>query len=213
MTAARIPDALTVHQLLGRIVYFHVLLIAPELPGTGMTSAPGPVCCNHRFPRPLSLATALKGSAWGALAEVATELPDSHRPCPHASETCCATCRIASAASALGRGWAATEHRAYHQSDPDARLVDGCGRAAADRMGRVFAAQHGTSCTVLDRLAAEPPATASLPGVDELPLTGELLALWADPAATTQAPVASWLNHCTGLGDVRRVLELRRTPS
>ncbi|MFD4371864.1 hypothetical protein [Streptomyces sp. NPDC058486] len=50
--------------------------------------------------------------------------------------------------------------------------------------------------------------------MDELPLTGELLALWADPAVTTRTPVASWLNHCTGgLGDVRRVRESRRTPS
>ncbi|MEV4197462.1 MULTISPECIES: hypothetical protein [Micromonospora] len=52
-----------------------------------------------------------------------------------------------------------------------------------------------------------------LPGAEELPLTGELLALWDNPNAATHHPVVSWLNHCTGLDDVRRVLETRRTGS
>ncbi|MFD6347786.1 hypothetical protein ACFWF9_24115 [Streptomyces roseolus] len=213
MTTARVPDALTIHQLLGRVVYFHVLFIAPE-PSDTRRAASGPACCNHRASGPQYLTAALEGSAWGALMEIAAELPDSNRPCPHVSDTCCATCRITSAASAVGSRWVATEHRAYHRSDPGLVLVDACGRAAAARLGRVFADQHGVSCAVLDRFAADPPVPASLPGMDELPLTGELLALWADPAVTSHSPVASWLNHCTGgLDDVRRVLESRRTAS
>lgn len=213
MSGERALDELTVHQLLGRIVYFHVLLIAPVLAVAERRPASGPACCHHRAHGSRLRDTTLEGSAWGALLEVAAELPDHHRPCPRTSGACCAACRVASAASAVGSGWAAAEHRAYHQPLPEPGLADACGRAAASRVGRVFAAQHDTLCAALARLTAAPPAPEALPGVDELPLTGELLALWADPAATTQAPVTSWLNHCTGLGDVRRVLESRRTPS
>ncbi|MFJ9239708.1 hypothetical protein ACIRJ3_32575 [Streptomyces anulatus] len=207
MTAA--PDALTIHQLLGRIVYFHALHIAPELPAEP-PARPGPACCNHapapdRRPAPVLPS----GSAWHALLDVATALPSHHRPCPHPTRACCATCRIAAAASAVAGGWAQTEHRAYKRCAPAARLVEDCRTAAADRIARVFAAQHHVACPALDgRTAPEPQ---SLPGLDTLPLTGELLALWADPAATTRNPVASWLNHCTGLADVRRVLDSRRS--
>ncbi|MEU7028951.1 hypothetical protein AB0A60_19950 [Streptomyces sp. NPDC046275] len=213
MRGERVLDELTVHQLLGRIVYFHVLLIAPGLPAADRGPASGPACCRHRTPGSRLRDTTLEGSAWGALLAVAVELPGHHKPCPRKSGTCCPACRVTSAAAAVGSGWAAAEHRAYHQRSPAPGLADACGRAAASRVGRVFAARHATACAALDRLTAEPPAPEALPSVDELPLTGELLALWADPAATTQAPVTSWLNHCTGLGDVRRVLESRRTPS
>ncbi|MGA5215132.1 hypothetical protein ACPCAE_03525 [Streptomyces cinereoruber] len=176
MSGERMLDELTVHQLLGRIVYFHVLLIAPDLPAADRMPASGPACCHHRAHGSRSRETVLAGSAWGALLEVAAELPGHHRPCPHASGTCCAVCRVTSAASAIGSGWAAAEHRAYHRSPPEREFLDACRRAAARRVGSVFAAQHATACAGLDRLTADPPAPA-LPGVDELPLTGELLAL------------------------------------
>ncbi|MFD5768911.1 hypothetical protein ACFWIN_24235 [Streptomyces sp. NPDC127049] len=214
MSGERVLDELTAHQLLGRIVYFHVLLIAPDLPASDRPPVSGPACCRHRTPGSRPPETVLAGSAWGALLEVAAELPGHHRPCLRTPNACCAACRVIAAAAAVGSGWAAAEHRAYHQRSPAAGLLDACGRAAAGRVGRVFAARYATECAALDLLAAEPPAPETLPGVDELPLTGELLALWTDPAATTQAPVVSWLNHCTGgLGDVRRVLESRRNPS
>ncbi|MER5359753.1 hypothetical protein [Streptomyces sp. NPDC002785] len=207
MTTA--PDALTIHQLLGRIVYFHALYIAPELPA-GPPAQHGPVCCNHGSAPGRRPAAALPaGSAWHALVDVATALPSHHRPCPNTAGACCATCRVAAAASAVAGGWALTEHRAYRQGDPTAQLVKDCRSAAADRIARVFAAQHHTACPALGGLAA--PAPQALPDVDTLPLTSELLALWADPAATTRHPVASWLNHCTGLADVRRVLDSRRS--
>ncbi|MEU8708649.1 hypothetical protein [Streptomyces sp. NPDC048565] len=207
MSAA--PDVLTIHQLLGRIVYFHALHIAPALPA-GPPARPGPACCNHapgpgRRPAPALPA----GSAWHALVDVATALPSHHRPCPHPAGACCATCRIAAAASAVAGGWALTEHRAYRQGDPAAWLVEDCRTATADRIARVFSAQHHTACPALDGLTA--PGPHALPSLDTLPLTAELLALWADPAATTRTPVASWLNHCTGLADVRRVLDSRRS--
>ena len=54
-------------------------------------------------------------------------------------------------------------------------------------------------------------AEASLvPDSGELPLTGELLVLWQDPLAAT-SPVVSWLNHCTDLNDIHRVLQQRGT--
>ncbi|WP_330321463.1 hypothetical protein OG927_34475 (plasmid) [Streptomyces clavifer] len=206
MTA--IPDALTIHQLLGRIVYFHALHIAPEQ-RTDLPPQPGPLCCNHHTaPGRRSAAEVLTDLAWNALIEVATALPDHHRPCPSASGNCCATCRVTAAAAAVAGGWATTEHHAYRHGEPPAQLVTDCRNAAADRIAQVFAAQHNAICPALDNFPA--PAPHELPSADTLPLTGELLALWADPAATTRNPVASWLNHCTGLADVRRVLESRR---
>ncbi|MEV4868590.1 hypothetical protein [Streptomyces syringium] len=203
------PDALTVHQLLGRIVYFHALFIGPEQRGDAPPQ-PGSLCCNHHtVPGQRSAAEVLTDSAWAALLEVAAALPAHHRPCPDLSETCCATCRVAAAAAAVAGGWATTEHRAYRHHGPAARLVPDCAAAAAQRIARVFAAQHHAPCPALDGVTV--PAPQVLPGPDTFPLTGELLALWADPAATTRHPVASWLNHCTGLADVRRVLDSKRS--
>ncbi|MFF7702763.1 hypothetical protein [Streptomyces lydicus] len=200
-------DALTIHQLLGRIVYFHALFIEPELrPST--PSAPGPACCNHATaPGQLSVGELLPDSAWGALVEVADTLPAHHRPCPKATGACCATCHVASAATAVAAGWAQTECHSYRQAKPTESFLRDCGHAAAARLGRVFATQHAAHCPALDRLTVP----EALPDTEELPLTGELLALWAEPTATTRHPVASWLNHCTGLDDVCRVLKTRRT--
>ncbi|MFJ9961273.1 hypothetical protein [Streptomyces avermitilis] len=202
-------DALTIHQLLGRIMYFHVLFIEPAhrpSPPPG----PGPACCNHGAS--LGRRTAgelLPDSAWSGLAEVATTVPAHHQRCPKVAGSCCATCCVSAAAAAVAAGWAETECRGYRWADPAETLLRTCGRAAAARLGRVFAAQHAAPCPALDQLTVPEP----LPGVDELPLTGELLVLWANPIATARQPVASWLNHCTGLDDVRRVLETRRSGS
>ncbi|AJC54961.1 hypothetical protein GZL_02370 [Streptomyces sp. 769] len=148
-------------------------------------------------------------SAWAALVEVAATLPAHHQPCPKAAQSCCGTCRVAAAARAVASGWAQTEYRNYQQAEPTETLLHSCGLAAAARFGRVFAAQNAASCGALDRLTVP----EALPGPEQLPLTGELLTLWANPTATTRHPVASWLNHCTGLDDIRRVLEMRRTGS
>lgn len=204
-----VAASLTIHQLLGRIVYFHGLFIEPSL-APSAPSRPGPVCCNHG-PEPDrgTISELLTGSAWAALVEVATTLPAHDHPCPKAKDTCCATCRVVAAAAAVGAGWAITEHRSYQRAEPAETLLRSCQLATAARLGQAFATQHAARCPALDRLA-EPEA---LPGAEELPLTGELLALWASPITDGHRPVASWLNHCTGLDDVRRVLETRRTDS
>ncbi|MFF4363535.1 hypothetical protein [Streptomyces sp. NPDC001604] len=151
----------------------------------------------------------LPDSAWAALIEAAATLPAHHTSCPQTGSGCCATCRVAAASGTVAVGWARTEYRAYQRTDPTETLLRSCARAAAARLGRAFAAQHAVSCPALDQLTVP----EELPSSEELPLTGELLALWANPTDTTRRPVASWLNHCTGLDDVRRVLETRRTGS
>ncbi|MEU1813085.1 hypothetical protein [Micromonospora aurantiaca (nom. illeg.)] len=204
-----VAASLTIHQLLGRIVYFHALFIEPSL-APSAPSRPGPVCCNHG-PEPDrgTISELLTDSAWAALVEVATTLPAHDHPCPKAKDACCATCRVVTAAAAVGAGWARTEHRSYQRAEPAETLLRACELAAAARLGRAFATQHTAWCPALDQLSGPvaPPAT------DELPLTGELLALWANPIADVHRPVTNWLNHCTGLDDVRRVLETRSTES
>lgn len=206
-------DTQTVHQLLGRIVYFHALFIEPAL-RPGPPPEPGPACCNHdvaalRLRRTVD--ELMPDSAWAALGDVAATLPDHHRPCPGATGTCCATCYIASASAAVAAGWAQSEWHGYRRTDAAETLPRVCGDAAAVRLGRVFAAQHDAPCPALDGLAEVLVLREALPGPEQLPLTGELLALWADPTVTTHQPVVSWLNHCTGLDDVRRVLDTRRS--
>lgn len=202
-------DSLTIHQLLGRIVYFHALFIEPDLQPSA-AHKPGPVCCNHGPDSGRStVGELLLNSAWVALVEVAATLPAHQRPCPKSDGTCCATCRVATAAAGIATGWVQTECRSYRRTELTQALLHSCRLAAAVRLGRVFATQHAASCPALDRLTVPEP----LPGAEELPLTGELLALWANPTATTRHPVANWLNHCTSLDDVRRVLETRRTGS
>ncbi|MEU5943108.1 hypothetical protein ABZ807_28980 [Micromonospora sp. NPDC047548] len=204
-----VTASLTIHQLLGRIVYFHALFIEPALLPSAAPQS-GPVCCNHGPDSGRStVGELLTVSAWAALVEVAATLPAHDHPCPKADGGCCATCRVAAVAAAVGAGWAQTEYRGYQRAEPAETLLRSCGLAAAARLGRAFATQHAAWCPALDQLTV----LEALPGAEELPLAGELLALWANPTANIHHPVASWLNHCTGLDDVRRVLETRRTDS
>ena len=206
-------DTQTVHQLLGRIVYFHALFIEPAL-RPDPPPEPGPARCNHGV-QVLGLRRTvdelLCNSAWAALGDVAATLPDHHRPCPDTAGACCATCSITSAAAAVAAGWAQTECHGYRKEDATEALLRVCGDAATVRLGRVFAAQHDAPCPALHGFEEVLAMREELPGPEQLPLTGELLALWADPTVTTHQPVASWLNHCTGLDDVRRVLDTRRS--
>lgn len=209
----RTPDTLTTHQLLGRIVYFHALFIEPALRASP-SPWPGPACCNHSAAAGCpTVDTLLPQSAWAALIEVATAIPAHNRQCPKAAGSCCATCRIASSAAAVAAGWAQTEFRSYQMTSHVERRSRACARTAAARLARVFATQHAVQCLTLQQLTEAAAEPEGLPDVEELPLTGELLALWADPTATTGHPVTSWLNHCTGLDDVRRVLRTRRNGS
>ncbi|MFG1776855.1 hypothetical protein ACGFIG_10550 [Micromonospora sp. NPDC049048] len=204
-----VTDSLTIHQLLGRIVYFHALFIEPLILST-TAHRPGPVCCNHGPSSGRStVGESLTDSAWAALIEVAATLPAHGRSCPMANGACCATCRVVAAAAAVAANWAQTEYCRYQRTEPAETLLRSCSLAAAVRLGRVFATQQAASCPALDQLTV----LEEQPGAEELPLTGELLALWASPTVNTRHPVASWLNHCTDLDDVHRVLETRRTDS
>ncbi|MFB6822661.1 hypothetical protein ACFCXA_13835 [Streptomyces virginiae] len=204
-------DEVTVHQLLGRIAYFHTLFIEPAL---ALAGAPDPnkTCCNHQGPaepRQPEVGTTLANTAWAVLDEIATTLGESLRPCPHFDHRCCATCRIATSGAAIAQAWTATELRFYDRPPAAAPLREACRTAAATRLTRVFAQQYGTNCSALTQ--AETADIGTLPDSDQLPLTGELLALWQDPLAATRSPVVSWLNHCTDLNDIHRVLQQRGT--
>jgi hypothetical protein len=208
MTSA--TNTLTIHQLLGRIVYFHTLFIEPALVSRKNAERAEP-CCNHgTAPGRRTVDELLPGTAWAVLDDVAVTLPAQHHACPASGGGCCVTCRVAGAGATIAAGWAQAERRAYGGALPTETPQRLCGRAAAARMGRAFADQHAAGCPALDRLTADRVEEDLLPRPEELPLTGELLALWTDPTATTRRPVASWLNHCTGLDDVRRVLDTRR---
>ena len=203
-------DEVTVHQLLGRISYFHVLFIEPAL-APAPAAAIGELCCNHRTPpgtvRP-EVDGLLAHTAWAVLDEIAATLGARAGRCPSHGPTCCATCRVAGSATAVVEAWLATEHRAYQRPKPGAPTRQACREAAAARLARVFVHQHHAPCPAAQ--AGETAGSWLLPGTDELPLTGELLALWRDPLAGGGSPVVSWLNHCTDLDDIRRVLDTRR---
>ncbi|MER8091874.1 hypothetical protein [Streptomyces goshikiensis] len=201
-------DAVTIHQLLGRIAYFHTLFIEPVLVSSRQSGA-GEACCNHKdasgYGQP-DVGTVLAGTAWAVLDEIATTVGEHLLLCPDSDlRGCCAVCRVAASGAAIAEAWTVTEHRAYGlplAADP---LLRACRTTAAARLARVFTQQHGASCLGLAQ--AEAPDGGLLPDSIDLPLTGELLALWQDPLAATRSPVVSWLNHCTDLNDIHRVLQ------
>lgn len=199
-------DAVTLHQLLGRIAYFHTLFIEPALTSSRQPVV-GQLCCNHRGTagaRRPEVGAILASTAWAVLDEIAATIGEYLLLCPDADHQCCATCRVAAASAAIAQAWTVTEYRAYDRPLPATALLRACRTAAATRLTLVFAEQHGTACGALPQ--AETSDAGLLPGSDDLPLTGELLALWQDPLAATCSPVISWLNHCTDLNDIHRVL-------
>jgi hypothetical protein len=203
-------DEVTVHQLLGRIAYFHALFIEPAL--TDDQLGTGEPCCNHQDttgPGQPDVGMMLADTAWTVLDEIARTLGEHLLPCPKSDRHCCATCRVAASGAAIGQAWTITEHRAYRRPPPTDHLRQASRTTAAIRLARVFARQYGTHCLALSK--SEAADTSPLPDSDELPLTGELLALWQDPLAAPSAPVVSWLNHCTDLNDIHRVLQQRGT--
>ncbi|MFF4443531.1 hypothetical protein [Streptomyces sp. NPDC001502] len=200
-------DTVTIHQLLGRITYFHTLFIEPALTSSEQPGAGDP-CCNHRniagYGQP-DVGTVLARTAWAVLDEIGTTLGEHLRLCPDSDHRCCATCRIAACGAAIAQAWTAAEHRSYGLPLPPDHLVRACRAAAASRLALVFTQQHGASCGALAQ--AETPDADLLPDSGDFPLIGELLALWQDPLAATRSPVISWLNHCTDLNDIHRVLQ------
>ncbi|MFG2974619.1 hypothetical protein ACGFYY_16710 [Streptomyces sp. NPDC048331] len=200
-------DAVTIHQLLGRIAYFHTLFIEPALTFSELPRADEP-CCNHKdtagFGQP-DVGAVLASTAWPVLDEIATTVGAHLLLCPEFDHWCCAVCRVAASGAAIAHAWMVTEHRAYGLPLPADPLVRACRTTAASRLALVFTQQHGALCGGL--VQAEAPDVGLLPDSSDLPLTGELLALWQDPLAATRSPVVSWLNHCTDLNDIHRVLQ------
>jgi hypothetical protein len=204
-------DTLTVHQLLGRIVYFHALFIEPAVTAAGRPACRGDACCRHCRSVPATIATtlALPDTAWAAIGEIAATLPAGS--CPGGVPLCCPTCQVLAAGTAIATCWIDVEHRAYgvpstQQGGREAR--EEWSRAVAVRLAAAFSRQYGFVCAALARATALSSAMRPLLS-ERLPLTSELLALWADP--TNHVPVTSWLNHCTELTDIARVVETRRT--
>ncbi len=203
-------EALAVHQLLGRIVYFHVLFIEPVLQPCDRKNAPQAPCCNHRLaPGRPSVEQLLEATAWNVVDDVATSISPSGWACPKRSGDCCASCRVSAAGATIAQGWARTEQREYHRPPLSETTLRGFGLLAGARLSRTFSARHAATCAALERRGLGEDSAP--PNPQDLPLTGELLALWADPAATSRQPVVSWLNHCAGLDDARRVLQARRS--
>lgn len=197
-------ETLAVHQLLGRLVYFHVLLIEPVLTttrGSELDSAIEASCLpvGSSGRPPSRTPQALMGTAWVVIEEMAAALPGAHLA--HEA-TSCPVCRVRHLGSAIAARWIDAEDRAY--AVPAVRIDERTrwSVAAGHRMAATFALQHGIPCDALavagGQRDVEPPATG------RMPLTAELLALWACP--TSPAPVTSWLNHCTTLEDISRVI-------
>ncbi|NUK21939.1 hypothetical protein [Streptomyces lunaelactis] len=204
-------DEVTVHQLLGRIDYFHTLFVEPAHAASGRPGV-GEPCCKHLtasgHAQP-DVGSLLADTAWAVLDELAATLGEHLLACPASDNTCCATCRVADSAAAIAQAWAITEHQAYDRPPPSAALLRACRSTAAAQLARVFAQQHETTCR--PRTTSRTADTGRLPDSSELPLTGELLALWENPTAATHRPVVSWLNHCTELSDIHRLLQQRET--
>ena len=203
-------DEVTVHQLLGRIAYFHALFIEPALAPAPAAASRQPCChtpspCGDHAARGGGI---LAGAAWAILEEIAITLGATSGRCPSHRPGCCSKRRVGASAAAVAEAWLATEHRAYQRPERNSLTRQACREAAATRLTRVFVLHHHAPCP-----AAQVGETAGawlLPCTDELPLTGELLALWRVPLAGGGSAVVSWLNHCADLDDIRRVLEARR---
>ena len=208
-----IEDQLMVNQLLGRIVYLHCLFVEPNSRRPSRSSAiRGGECCYHRSklgttPRPK--AKTAEATAWTALLEVAGAVMGEPLS-PVGVGTCCGACLVLSAGCAIADRWIAVEHAAYGRAALAADTQQQWARVAGVGLAAAFAKQHPTRCAVLDQLRGTAPSV-DLPTPDAFPLTAELLAVWADPAVSRGSPVVSWLNHCSELAEVGRVIQSRRT--
>lgn len=200
-------ETAAVNQLLGRVVYLHVLFIEPCMTTAASRADLGwSQCCNHSDSAcPVQSTWRQVGqTAWSVLLDVAASVPETStcRPQP---DDCCVTCVIGNSAASTAQHWIVTEEEAYHLQGRSLSSLRAWALLAGARLARTFAHQHDlASCARtmnVDNDVAPPT---------DLPLVGELLALWANPLAD-KTPVVTWLNHCTGLADVARIIETRRT--
>ncbi|MDN2495621.1 hypothetical protein ACWDSJ_35525 [Nocardia sp. NPDC003482] len=199
-------DTLAVNQLLGRLVYFHVLFIEPSWQPRHTMQAQRSLCCRHIDLGATHVSRLYTNTTpWTALIQIAADLGAWTTWCED-SQRCCPACRIRSCAVVIVDCWATTEQRAFGGDLP---VPDDTRRrwstAIAELMVRAFAHQHGLQCAVRSNVD-----TTSTPPPDRFPLTFELARLWRDP--TCPDPVVSWLNHCTRLDDIaERLCQGRKT--
>ncbi|MCP2337539.1 hypothetical protein [Actinomadura rupiterrae] len=173
-------ESLVINQLLGRLCYFHVQFIEPRRP---RPSPPSEVtCCRHP-------AVPAEFGPWAVLRDIAADL-GVPRDCPADAGGCCAVCRVRTYATAIAECWASTESRAYGvDARPETNVQT---RTVGDQIASRFASLTHTACS-------RPPLQFRPHSATGLPLTDELLTLWAAPG---EAPVTSALNHCASLDDV-----------
>lgn len=202
-----VDEVVTVHQLIGRIAYFHVAFVEPALTGKPRSTHLQPVtaCCLHRRGEPHLPAispAALADTAWMAAINVAVSL--GVRMCRADMITCCAQCMVRHAAETIAETWLEVETGAYADFAPTAAQRAGwIGRVGAELAG-VFGEQFGDTCAYAHphiRCSDDPPK-------DRFPVVSELITLWHRPIG--HRPVTSWLNHCADLDDIARVLHARR---
>jgi hypothetical protein len=202
-------DVTAIHQLLGRLAYFHALFIEPALSTSNLTCR-DPLtraCCNHRSARAAhpTVMAALKPTAWNVVHELGEAVHLTASPECVACDTCCAVCRVLLCGTAVTAAWITAECRAYQRSRPDPETSAVWALAAGTRLAAAFSAQFQATCPRLEQAAGlVSPPIPDRAGLSGLPLTSELLALWENPAAISRKPVTSWLNHCTDLDDIAR---------
>jgi hypothetical protein len=200
MTPERI---LSLHQLLGRIGYFHALFIEPvlDLHPEAVTSAPARTCCLHSgalLDRPIARAE-LASSAWDLIPRIAEQL-GATPACPVNDPTCCAACTVASNSETIAATWILAQSTALDVATPHDHSTRAIGRVLA----RAYAAHYDAECAELDRDTASDVAV-QLAKAHPLPLTAELLGCWADPDTAPSGRLSTWLNHCSGMDDIRRI--------
>ncbi|MFE9328128.1 hypothetical protein ACIHDR_42990 [Nocardia sp. NPDC052278] len=202
-----VDEMITVHQLLGRIAYFHIAFIEPALANKPRPAHPTPVqiCCRHRpdkAEQPAPLSPGLADTAWAVPIDIAASL--RVRVCRSDLISCCARCLIRHSAAAIADAWLEVETTTYADLvPPKQQRAEWCARIGA-QLAEVFDEEFGGAC------ALEHPDIGRCddPPRDRFPLVCELMVLWDRPIG--HQPVTSWLNHCADLADITRVLHTRR---
>lgn len=204
-------DTLVINQLLGRLTYFHVLFIEPAM-RTHRPRRPHHSCCRHRPGRteygPITTAE-LAGTPWWVLTELGHALGAPNCDGGAGVSDCCATCLVRRHSEQIVDCWIETEAHVY-ECVPTTTEQSIWGADISHRLASAFAHQHAinTTATCIPRGRSKRAITCGLA------LVAELGALWTQPLG--QAPVISWLNHCTDLNDVARERNTRTelcTPS
>ena len=202
-----VDEIITVNQLLGRIVYFHVLFIEPILCDKPLAAHRwlNTACCRHQpdCENPPALSSMdLIDTPWSVLIDVAASL--EVRGCRAEANTCCSPCVVRHTAAAIADTWLGVETTTYSDLAPTTTQHARWCQTIASQLADAFSGEFGAACahtTSASHSGDGPPS-------DQFPLVSELTALWRAPIG--HVPVTSWLNHCADLSDIAHVLDSRR---